>query len=180
MTLIERALGRLRSGTSVSRVVLACSLERQSEIQELCRRAHGAVPSVHYCLAIPVRGAVAGCETVLAYPSQRVSGRLRLETNGSLVALVNRIARQGWIPVLGQAKAPGELKPSVLRELGSHGLLGAVCYTPEYTLVQTDELRTAIYGAELACVGGSAGALEWGRNGVSQAVFDELPLGPGV
>ena len=40
--------------------------------------------------------------------------------------------------------------------------------------------RTAIYGAELACVGGSAGALEWGRNGVSQAVFDELPLGPGV
>ena len=99
MTLIERALGRLRSGTSVSRVVLACSLERQSEIQELCRRAHGAVPSVHYCLAIPVRGAVAGCETVLAYPSQRVSGRLRLETNGSLVALVValRAPSRGWL-----------------------------------------------------------------------------------
>ena len=184
LKIIETALGRVRSDTSVSSVVLVCSLERQSEIEELCQRARGGVPSVHYCLAIPVRGAVAGCETILAYPSQRVPGRLRLETGGShvtlgMVGLANRIARQGWIPVLGQAKAPGELTASVLRELGSHGLFGAVCYTPEYRLLQTDELRTALYDAELECVGGSAGSLEWGRNGVSQAVFDELPLRAG-
>ena len=66
------------------------------------------------------------------------------------------------------------LQPDVMASVRDCGVSGVVCYSPEYEMSRTHRLRSASFSADLFCVGGSNGFLDWGRNSVSEEVHDAL------
>ena len=67
-----------------------------------------------------------------------------------------------------------ELQPDALQRVRDCGVIGAVCYSPDYAMERTHRLRSAIFSAGMFCVGGSNGLLDWGRNSVSEEMHDAL------
>ena len=67
------------------------------------------------------------------------------------------------------------LQPDVMASVRDCGVSGVVCYSPEYEMSRTHRLRSAAFSADLFCVGGSNGSLDWGRNSVSRNCTTRWP-----
>ena len=66
------------------------------------------------------------------------------------------------------------LQPDVMASVRDCGVSGVVCHSPEYEMSRTHRLRSAAFSADLFCVGGSNGLLDWGRNSVSEEMHGAL------
>ena len=104
------------------------------------------------------------------YSELRVPSRVPRELT-SLVALATNI---GAVAVLLPGAEDAFLQPDVMASVRDCGVSGVVCYSPEYEMARTHRLRSATFSADLFCVGGSSGFLDWGRNSVSEEVHDAL------
>ena len=80
----------------------------------------------------------------------------------------------GAVTVLLPGAEDAFLQPDVMASVRDCGVSGVVCYAPEYEMSRTHRLRSALFSADLFCVGGSNGFLDWGRNSVSEEVHDAL------
>ena len=91
-----------------------------------------------------------------------------------LAALAAFAANIGAVTVLLPGTEDAFLQPDVMAGVRDCGVKGLVCYSPEYEMARTHRLRSAAFSADLFCVGGSNGLLDWGRNSVSEEVHGAL------
>ena len=89
----------------------------------------------------------------------------------ALSALADRV---GAVTVLCPGAEDAFLQPDAMDRVRDCGVIGAVCYSPDYPMERTHRLRSAIFSAGMFCVGGSNGFLDWGRNSVSEEMHDAL------
>ena len=91
-----------------------------------------------------------------------------------LAALSALAGSMGAVTVLLPGAEDAFLQPDVMASVRDCGVSGVVCYSPEYEMARTHRLRSATFSADLFCVGGSSGFLDWGRNSVSEEMHDAL------
>ena len=91
-----------------------------------------------------------------------------------LASLAALAANIGAVTVLLPGTEDAFLRHDVMAGVRDCGVSGVVCYSPEYEMARTHRLRSAAFAADLFCVGGSNGHLDWGRNSVSEEMHDTL------
>lgn len=104
------------------------------------------------------------------YSRLRVPSRVPRKL-ASLAALATSV---GAVTVLLPGTEDAFLQPDVMAGVRDCGVSGVVCYSPEYEIARTHRLRSATFSADLFCVGGGNGLLDWGRNSVSEEVHSAL------
>ena len=136
-------------------------------------RGPGAVPYA----GILIRGLSTsghGTPDVIMYLGRYTELCLPLRLPRELVSLAALAANIGAVLVLLPGTDDAFLQPGVMAGVRDCGVSGVVCYSPEYEMARTHRLRSAAFAADLFCVGGSNGHLDWGRNSVSEEMHDVL------
>jgi len=136
-------------------------------------RGPGAVPYAGiliHGLSMPGHGTADVIVYLGRYSKLRVPSCVPRELT-SLAALAANI---GAVAVLLPGTEDAFLQPDVVASVRDCGVSGVVCYSPEYEMARTHRLRSAAFSADLFCVGGSNGHLDWGRNSVSEELHGAL------
>ena len=112
--------------------------------------------------------------SVIMYIGRYSEFRLSSRVPRELTALAALATNVGAVTVLLPGTEDVFLQPDVMAGVRDCGVSGVVCYSPEYEMARTHRLRSAAFSADLFCVGGSNGLLDWGRNSVSEEVHGAL------